>query len=66
MTKRQIALTAARICGYHKDQRTYTRLFIESRVKRSDLDVQWRIGEDQRAAGVPCSCFECKEAAAAG
>jgi hypothetical protein len=55
-------LAAIRVAGYHNDQRTRVRLFTESRVSREAADKAWAKGMDQRAAGMACGCYQCKEA----
>jgi hypothetical protein len=60
MTKRDIAITAAKISGYHNDARTYTRLIVEARVRRDVMAAAWSEGVQKRAAGATCACFECK------
>lgn len=60
MTKRNIALTAAKIAGYHGDTRTYTRLIIESRVARPYMEESYRNGQAAKIGGVKCECYECK------
>lgn len=59
MTKRQHALVAARIAGYHYDTRTFTRLLIENRVSRLALNEQWRTGQKMKEAGLGCTCRDC-------
>lgn len=59
MTKRTLALTQARIAGYHNDNSTFTRLAIGSRIGRETLKAAWRDGVLAREAGVPCPCELC-------
>ena len=44
MTKRRIAIDKARIAGYENDTRTFTRLLVESRVRRELLNEAWQQG----------------------
>lgn len=62
MTKRQTALTLARIAGYHEDTATFTRLIIESRVARPAMNEAFLNGRTARASGMKCNCYECKKA----
>lgn len=48
MTKREIAISKARIAGYENDTRTFTRLLVESRVRRELLNEAWHQGRSQR------------------
>lgn len=59
MTRKQ-ALSYARIAGYHRDARTYTRLTIEARVNRRALQEAWAEGELAKDNGMPCACQECR------
>lgn len=63
MSRRELDLAIARIAGYHDDSRRFTRLVVESRVRRQLLDAAWRTGVDQKRHGMPCSCPDCKRAA---
>lgn len=49
MTKREIAIAKARIAGYENDTRTFTRLLIESRVRRDLLNEAWHQGRIKAA-----------------
>jgi ketopantoate hydroxymethyltransferase len=62
MTRKQ-RLVAMRVAGYHGDTRTFTRLYIEGRVSMPAAQEAYAQGVKAKEAGVPCSCFECKEAA---
>jgi hypothetical protein len=59
MTKRKLALACARMCGYHNDSATFTRLRIEARVKYKYLEKEWFTGVKMKENGVPCTCREC-------
>lgn len=54
------ALTYAKVAGYHGDSKAFTRLIIEARVGRAHMNRAWHTGERAKAAGVPCSCPDCK------
>lgn len=47
MTKRDIAISRARVAGYENDTRTFTRLLVESRVRRELLTEAWHQGRTQ-------------------
>ena len=46
-TKREVALTKAKVAGYENDTRTFTRLLVESRVRRELLNAAWIEGRSQ-------------------
>jgi hypothetical protein len=66
VTKREIAIGRAKIAGYNGDAAEFTRVIIESRVKREALLLAWRLGEVMKSRGVPCGYSECKLNFAAG
>ena len=49
--KREIAIAKARIAGYENDTRAFTRLLVESRVRRDLLNEAWRNGRSQAESG---------------
>jgi len=59
--KRKDALILLRIAGYHSDERSYIRLYVENRLSRPAADAEWRRGTAMRAAGVRCTCTTCRE-----
>ena len=59
MTKRDMALTAAKIAGYHNDTKMFTRLLIEARVNRQAMNSAWCHGMSARQHGVKCGCRDC-------
>lgn len=59
---REITLTKLRVAGYHDDQATFTRAYVEGRVSYQVAKEAFRVGRAQRAAGVRCDCHECREA----
>ena len=61
MNRRDIDIGTARIAGYHDDKRRFTRLVVESRVRRAVLDEAWREGLLQRESGMRCDCYYCKK-----
>lgn len=50
-TKREVALTKARVAGYENDARAFTRLLVEARVNRTDMNSAWAAGAARREAG---------------
>lgn len=54
-----------RVAGYHRDSKTFTRLYVENRVSREAADAEWRRGADMKAAGIACGCTDCKSMRAA-
>ena len=59
MTKREQALIAAKIAGYHQDSKMFTRLIIECRVNRQAMNSAWFAGGQAKLAGVRCNCIDC-------
>ena len=60
MNKRQSNLIMAKVAGYHNDSKLFTRLVIESRIKRDALNEAWITGASAKLAGVKCLCPDCK------
>ena len=52
MTKRQMNLDKARVYGYKNDKESFTRLWVESKIKLSLLNEMWSLGQRQKASGV--------------
>ena len=61
MNRRDIDIGTARIAGYHDDKGRFTRLVVESRVRRAVLDEAWRDGRRQMESGMRCDCYYCKK-----
>ena len=61
MSKRDTALTCAKIAGYHEDKRTFTRLVIECRVNRRAMNEAFFTGRKAKENGVKCNCYECSK-----
>jgi len=59
--KRSDVLAHLRIAGYHDDTRSFVRLYTENRVSLAVANAEWRRGGKMKAAGVPCTCRECKD-----
>lgn len=64
MTKRGMQLANMRVAGYHDDRKAFTRLLIETRINRAEADAAFARGQEQRASGMGCTCFHCKQAQA--
>lgn len=62
--KRKDALLAIRIAGYHDDKRAFMRLYTEHRISLAVAQEEYDRGASMKAAGVGCSCYECKAKAA--
>ena len=60
MTKRELTLTIAKVAGYHADNKTFTRAFIEGRVNMQAMQRAWNEGASARLNGAGCSCYACK------
>ena len=60
MNKRQSTLIMAKVAGYHNDSRLFTRLVIESHIKRESIGEAWRTGVSAKLNGVKCLCPDCK------
>jgi len=60
-TRREIALSLARVAGYHGDTATFTRLLVEERVNRAAMNAAWQSGVFARGTGARCDCLECRE-----
>lgn len=61
MNRRDIDIMTARIAGYHDDKGRFTRLVVESRVRRAVLDEAWREGRRQSESGMRCGCYYCEK-----
>lgn len=58
--KRKDALAHIRIAGYHNDQRTALRIYVEHRsVSKTAHDEAWLAGIKAKNAGMPCGCIHC-------
>ena len=64
MNKRDQALWAMRIAGYHGDQAARIRLLVESRVGRTYMNDAWGQGTSANKSGIKCNCRICKKEAA--
>lgn len=58
---RQLALAHITYAGYHNDKRRGARLYVENRVSLAAYQKAWAEGVRAKAAGVHCSCTECRE-----
>jgi len=51
MTKRETAIEKARVYGYNNDKASFTRLWVESKVKLELLNESFRLGQKQKERG---------------
>ena len=58
--KREDALSALRIAGYHDDQLTFVRTYVENRISRKVANEEFNRGAALKRAGVRCTCFQCR------
>lgn len=58
-TKRTVWLSRMRIAGFHNDSAAYTRLLIEAKVNRAELELAWREGVLLKQQGALCGCSGC-------
>ncbi len=58
--KRTDALAWIRIAGYHNDQKSFVRLYVENRVSRKSADEAWAKGVKAKESGMGCACHQCK------
>lgn len=54
-------LALFRIAGYHNDQGQFVRLLVENRISKQAADKSYKDGQDMRAKGVKCHCYECRK-----
>ena len=59
-SRRKIELAAARAAGFHSDVKAFTRLIIESRVRRGLMNEMWWSGVQARKIELGCTCAKCK------
>jgi hypothetical protein len=58
--KREDALSALRIAGYHNDRVLFVRTYVENRVSRQVANEEYARGAGLKKLGVRCTCHECK------
>ena len=58
--KRKDVLDLIRIAGYHDDREEFMRLFCENRVRYAAALAAYDVGVGQKASGMKCACFHCK------
>lgn len=56
---RKDALAACRLAGYHNDQHQLVRTYTENRVSYAAALAAFRVGQQQKAAGMRCTCYSC-------
>jgi hypothetical protein len=59
--KRKDVLASIRVAGYHADQRSFLRLYVENRVSFQAASEAYHEGARLKKAGMRCTCLECKE-----
>lgn len=57
---RQTALNLLRVAGYHSDRKTFVRVYVENRVSLQATNQAYDTGANQKKAGMPCGCIDCK------
>jgi hypothetical protein len=60
MNKKEKALAALRVAGYHEDKRTFTRVYIENRINLQTATAEYNKGIDNKRNGMICTCEQCK------
>lgn len=58
---RKDALGWIRIAGYHGDDKSMVRLYVENRISYQVAIAEFRRGAAAKKAGVPCACRDCRE-----
>jgi len=58
--KREILIELLRIAGYHRDTKTFVRLYVENRISRTKATEEFNRGHELRLRGVRCTCRECR------
>lgn len=56
---RKHVLTWLKVAGYHNDQASFVRLYVENRVSVSVARQAFSDGARAKQAGVKCSCRDC-------
>ena len=59
VSKTDQALQGIKIAGYHGDQKTFIRLYVEHRISIRRARVAYASGEVAKATRVRCNCHEC-------
>lgn len=59
--KRSDLLAYMRIAGYHGDTRSFMRLLCENRISKQVADAAYQKGQEQKSAGMKCSCMQCNK-----
>lgn len=60
MNKKEKALAALRVAGYHEDKKTFTRVYIENRINLQTAILEYNKGIDNKRNGMICTCGQCK------
>lgn len=59
--KRKDALQYLKYAGYHNDSKEFIRLYVENRVSISVAREWFAKGQQAKAGGVKCNCYQCKQ-----
>lgn len=59
MTAREFALETIKIAGYHNDVKTFTQVFVLSRLSREAANQAFITGQTMKENGVKCDCEDC-------
>lgn len=60
MSRREVALTLARVAGYHGDMKEFVRVYVEYRVAMPAMQEAYNAGFRAKINGIPCTCHVCK------
>jgi hypothetical protein len=59
--KRDIALAAIRVAGYHEDYKRYMRIYVENRISHATAKKSFEDGLRMKREGARCDCSDCKQ-----
>jgi hypothetical protein len=62
MSKKEITLASCKVAGYHNDMKSFTRVYVESRLSLVVAQEAYNQGIKLRESGMKCTCSKCKEA----
>lgn len=57
--KRAQAIDLIKVAGYHGDQKSFVRLYVENRIGLPVARRAFSAGAEAMKSGAKCSCFEC-------
>ena len=58
---RDTAIILLKIAGYHDDNRSFVRLYVENHISITNARLAFDQGAKMRMMGVPCHCHQCTE-----